>query len=90
MATGYIGDTMQVHPEIAARCGPPTAPTRVPFPSRRRFGAGILAMKPTHRAPASLDDLAWWSAEEARRAEDAAWDALAEVAVADSRFDGWY
>jgi hypothetical protein len=58
--------------------------------ARRTFGRGILAAKPTHRAPATLDDMAWWEAEEARRAEDRHWDALAEVAEADARTDGWF
>jgi hypothetical protein len=46
------------------KTGQPTAPRRIGA-FRRPFGAGILASRPTYRAPASFDDMAWHAEQEA-------------------------
>ena len=49
--------------------------------STRRFGAGILATRPTYRADHTASDEAWWAAESVRT-ENARFDRQAEESAA--------
>jgi hypothetical protein len=40
---------------------------RVGSKGTRKFGEGLLASRPVHRSPASFEDMAWWTAQEADR-----------------------
>lgn len=54
------------------------APVRVK--RNRKFGAGLLASRPTYRAPVTAQDIQWWTVETAT-AEDAHYDRLADEAA---------
>ena len=61
---------------------------RCPVKPARRFGAGILATRPTYRAPYTSADLAWLAADNARRdAENRHYDAMADEAAALDRLE---
>lgn len=52
-------------------------PAIAPVKPARRFGSGLLASRPAHRAPFTAADLAWLAADNARR-EDEHFDRMAE------------
>lgn len=55
-------------------------PAPVAVKPARPFGKGILASRPTYRAPFTSADLAWLAADDGRRRENAHFDALADAA----------
>ena len=55
----------------------------------RRFAAGLLASRPSYRAPYTAADAAWLAADNARR-EDEHYDRLAADSAAMDRLEAGY
>jgi hypothetical protein len=51
-----------------------------------RFGAGLVRALPSYRTSYTFSDAQWWAAEQAA-AEDRRWDALADQAAFQDRYE---
>lgn len=65
---------------------PPVKPLRNTTRRPGRFGAGLIASRPTTPAPFTFSDSQWWAAEQAS-AEDRHYDRLADEAAFMDRYD---